>query len=101
MNRLKIVAVVTMLLVATPALAQGPFVVPEGGAGAMSPNDFWGRQLTAVAGAHATRAQWKRAVRAASLINSNRCKDAYLMAVNEQDQRLAKRVYEVCTAPSS
>lgn len=89
-----------MLAAASPALAF-QYVIPESSAGNMSPVGLWGQQLTAVAGAHATRVQWKRAVRAASLINSNRCKDAYLMAVNEQDQRLAKRVYEVCTAPSS
>ena len=89
-----------MLAAASPALAF-QYVIPESGAGNMSPVGLWGQQLTAVAGAHATRAQWKRAVRAASLINSNRCKDAYLLAVDERDETLAKRVYEVCTAPSS
>jgi hypothetical protein len=91
---------VALLTAASPALAQ-QFVVPQSGAGPMSPLDMWSRQLTAVAGAHATKAQWKRAVKAASLINSNRCKDAYLMAVRDQDERLAKRVHEVCTAPPS
>lgn len=66
----------------------------------MSQIDLWGRQLTAIAGARATKVQWERAVRAAALINSNRCKDAYLLAASEQDERLAKRVYEVCTAPN-
>ena len=92
--------VVALLAAASPAMAQR-FVVPESNAGPMSPLHMWGQQLTAVAGARATRAQWKRAVKAASLINSNRCKDAYLLAVRDQDQRLAKRVYEVCTAPAS
>lgn len=103
MSKLKIVAVAAMLaVVATPALAQqaGRFVIPEGGAGVMSPNDLFGRRLTAIAGAKATRVQWKRAVKAADMINSNRCKDAYLFAVGEQDERLAKRVYEVCTTIS-
>jgi len=90
---------VAILAAATPASAQ--FVVPQGGDGAMSPNDMWKRQLTAVAGAKASPAQWKRAVKAAYMINSNRCKDAYLFAVAERDDRLAKRVYEVCTAPTS
>ena len=101
MSLIRTVVIATALLAAaSPALAD-QFVVPESGAGNMSPVGLWGQQLTAIAGAHATRAQWKRAVRAASLINANRCKDAYLFAVDEQDQRLAKRVYEVCTAPSS
>jgi hypothetical protein len=91
---------VALFAAASPALAD-QFVVPQSAAGTMSPNDLWGRQLTAIAGAKATQVQWKRAVKAASMINSNRCKDAYLFAVAEQDQRLAKRVYEVCTAPSS
>ena len=92
--------VVALLAAASPAMAQ-QFVVPQSAAGPMSSIDLWNRQLTAVAGARATKAQWKRAVRAASLINSNRCKDAYLLAAGDQDERLAKRVYEVCTAPRS
>jgi hypothetical protein len=90
---------VAILAAASPALAD-QFVVPQGGVSAMSPLDMWGRQLTAIAGAKATRVQWKRAVKAADMINSNRCKDAYLYAVNENDDRLAKRVYEVCTTIS-
>lgn len=91
---------VAILAAASPALAD-QFVIPQSGAGAMSPLDMWSRQLTAVAGAKATRVQWKRAVHAAYMINSNRCKDAYLYAVSQNDERLAKRVYEVCTAPAS
>ncbi|KRA66546.1 hypothetical protein ASD79_04600 [Caulobacter sp. Root655] len=90
---------VAILAAASPALAD-QFVVPQSGAGAMSPLDMMGRQLTAIAGAKATRVQWKRAVKAADMINSNRCKDAYLYAVSESDDRLAKRVYEVCTTIS-
>ncbi|KQY93766.1 hypothetical protein ASD21_09220 [Caulobacter sp. Root1455] len=89
----------TLLAAASPALAEQAMVPVN--VGAMSPLDMWGRQLTAIAGAHATRAQWKRAVKAADLINHNRCKDAYLFAADNQDQRLAKRVYEVCTAPTT
>ncbi|WP_425998355.1 hypothetical protein [Caulobacter sp. DWR1-3-2b1] len=91
---------VALLAAASPALAE-QFVVPQPNAGPMSPLHMWGQQLTAVAGARATRAQWKRAVKAAALINSNRCKDAYLLAAGDQDERLARRVYEVCTAPRS
>jgi hypothetical protein len=90
---------VAILAAASPALAD-QFVVPQSGAGPMSPLDMWGRQLTAIGGAKATRVQWKRAVKAADMINSNRCKDAYLYAVRANDDRLAKRVYEVCTTIS-
>jgi hypothetical protein len=91
---------VAILAAATPAMAD-QFVIPQSGAGPMSPLDMWSRQLTAIAGAKATQVQWKRAVKAAHMINSNRCKDAYLYAVSQSDERLAKRVYEVCTAPPS
>jgi len=97
--RTALVATLLMASAASPVAAQ-QFVIPQSSAGPMSQIDLWNRQLTAIAGARATKTQWKRAVRAAALINANRCKDAYLLAANEQDERLAKRVYEVCTAPA-
>jgi hypothetical protein len=97
--RSALVAAAVMAFAASSASAQ-QFVIPQSSAGPMSQIDLWNRQLTAIAGARATKAQWQRAVRAAALINANRCKDAYLLAAREQDERLAKRVYEVCTAPA-
>jgi hypothetical protein len=109
MNRLKIATLTaTMLFVAAPAFAQQtpaprpvPIVVPQGGVGNMSQFAWENERRTAIARAHAGKVQWERATQVASLINSNRCKDAYLLAVDERDETLAKRVYEVCTAPRS
>lgn len=109
MNRSKIAALAaTMLFVAAPAVAQQqqapaqtrqiPIVVPQGGMGQFA---WENERRTAIARAHAGKVQWERATQVASLINANRCKDAYLLAVDERDETLAKRVYEVCTAPRS
>jgi hypothetical protein len=99
-----------MFAVGAPALAQQAsgykpvspsFVTPQGGAGNMSQFAWENERRTAIARAHAGKVQWQRAVQVADLINSNRCKDAYLLAVDEKDEVLAKRVYEVCTANQS
>jgi len=103
-------AVIALALVAAgaPALAQQapaprpvPIIVPQGGPGAMSEFYLQNERRTAIARAHAGKVQWERATKVASLINANRCKDAYLLAVDERDDVLAKRVYEVCTAAPS
>jgi hypothetical protein len=104
------IAVITAALFAAgaPAFAQQaptpkpiPIIVPQGGAGNMSEFYLQNERRTAIARAHAGKVQWERATQVASLINRNRCKDAYLLAVDEKDEVLAKRVYEVCTAAPS
>ena len=96
MSFVRIATIATLLLAtASSAMAQEATFLP--GSDPTSSSDMFGRQLSAIAGAKATKVQWKRAVKAAYLINSNRCKDAYLLAAREQDPRLAKRIYEVCT----
>jgi hypothetical protein len=103
-------AVITLALLAAgaPALARQspaprpvPIVVPQSAAGNMSEFYLQNERRTAIARAHAGKVQWERATQVASLINANRCKDAYLLAAGENDQLLAKRVHEVCTAPPS
>ena len=97
-----------MVAVGGPAMAQQtpapqpiPIVVPQSGVGNMSEFYFENERRTAIARAHAGKVQWERATQVAGLINANRCKDAYLLAAGENDQVLAKRVYEVCTATPS
>lgn len=47
-----------------------------------------------------TAKQLDRANRVAGLINKGQCSDAYQLAVDEHDNKLAARVTEVCTPKS-
>ncbi|KQV58607.1 MULTISPECIES: hypothetical protein [unclassified Caulobacter] len=59
---------------------------------------LWRQSMTDDAQPEVTPAQWRRARKAASLINTNHCEDAYKLAVSAQDDRLAGNVAQVCKA---
>ena len=63
-------------------------------------SSIWNNALTnqATLRAQFPKARVERAERAAALINTNRCADAYKLALDEKDQDLANNILKVCTA---
>ena len=62
------------------------------------PSNYNNQIQTDRARVKASPKEWKRAVKAASLINAHRCDDAYALAVVEKDERLADGVKQACSA---
>ncbi len=59
---------------------------------------LWRESMTADPAQAVTPEQLRRAQKAVALIKSNRCEDAYNMALTEQDNRLALNIAVACKA---
>ena len=64
-------------------------------------NRVWDQSLTNHAMAKPNKVQMARAEQAADLINANRCNDAYKLALDNGDDRLARGVRRACATPKS